>query len=120
MADEAPSLRTRETQNYNPLAESNDDVLVAARRLMQLSEEDDNNDDSVTGKRKRVSFSNEEEVDQRLPNNETFGNDTEVIARPKKMKKYRSLAIIYMLTSPVIIHPEKEKVNRVNHGGGRL
>ncbi|RDX73110.1 hypothetical protein CR513_47324, partial [Mucuna pruriens] len=108
MADEAPSLRTRETQNHDPLADSNDDILVAARKFMQLSEENDDDNDDVSGKRKRASFSNEEEVDQRLPNNETFGNDIEVIARPKKMKKYRSLAIIYLLTTP-IIHPGKEK-----------
>ncbi|TKY56284.1 hypothetical protein E2542_SST20727 [Spatholobus suberectus] len=100
MADEAPSSRKSKPQNYDPLAESTDDILVAARKLMQLGgekDDDNNKNNDVTGKRKRVSFSGEEEVDQRLLNNdttsakikETFGNDVEVIARPKKMQKYR-------------------------------
>ncbi|KAK8465681.1 hypothetical protein PHAVU_009G146650 [Phaseolus vulgaris] len=105
MADEAPSLHTRKTQKHDSLAKSNDDVLVEA--LMQLSNEDEssNNDDDVKGKRKRVSFSDEEVVDQRLPNNETLGSDVEVIARPKRMKKYRSLASIYKVTTPITVHP---------------
>ncbi|KAK7353604.1 hypothetical protein VNO80_19054 [Phaseolus coccineus] len=109
MADEAPSLRTRKTQKHDSLAKSNDDILVAA--LMQLSNEDENsnNDDGAKGKRKRVLFSDEEVVDQRLPNNETPGNDVEVIARPKRMKKYRSLASIYKVRTPITVHPKKEK-----------
>jgi len=53
--------------------------------------------------RKRVSFS-DEVVDQKL-----LGNDVEVIARPKRMKKYRSLASIYKVTTPITVHSIKEK-----------
>lgn len=123
MEDEAPSSRSRKTLNHDddPFVESNDDVLVAARSLMQLSDDDNNNnnnnndkndDDGVVGRWKRVSFSSEEEVDQRIESNETIGDDINEIDCPKKKKKYRSLAIIYMETKPIITHSEKEKSQR--------
>ncbi|KAK7411263.1 hypothetical protein VNO78_02696 [Psophocarpus tetragonolobus] len=108
MVDATSSSRTRKTQNYKPLVVSDDEILVA-QVLMQLKEKRSiiNNNDDVTGKRKKVSFSREAKVDRILPNYRTIENDTEVISHQKKMKKYRSLAILYMVTTP-IIHSTKE------------
>ncbi|KAK7411262.1 hypothetical protein VNO78_02695 [Psophocarpus tetragonolobus] len=108
MADASSSSRTRKTQNYKPLVVSDDEILVA-RVLMQFKDKQSiiNNNDDVTGKRNKVSFSREDRLDQILPNYETIGNNTKVISHQKKMKKYRSLAILYMVTTP-IIHLTKE------------
>lgn len=68
-----------------------DDIVVAAEALMQLNGENNN----IVRKRREKRISSEE-VDQK-PNN----NMSSKIFKPKKAKKYRSLAEIYKVTIPI-------------------
>jgi len=68
-----------------------DDIVVAAQALMQLNGENNN----IVRKRREKRISSEE-VDQK-PNN----NNNNKIFKPKKVKKYRSLAEIYKETTSI-------------------
>jgi len=67
-----------------------DDIMVAAKALMQLKGEN-----NIVRKRSEKRISSEE-VDQKSNNNKS-----NKIFKPKKAKKYRSLADIYKVTEPI-------------------
>lgn len=90
--------------------ELNDSDMDAVQKLMQLSdEENSNNNSNFSCKNKFIDYS----VNQRLKVvnfktwekiEEIFGKEEEqgLVYRPKKKRRYRSLANIYMTTNPII------------------
>ncbi|MDV3201048.1 MAG: hypothetical protein Q8877_02445 [Sweet potato little leaf phytoplasma] len=79
--------------NDNPFTEFNDTV-AAAQKLMQLNKDID-----------------EEEVLNQMQSNMKINEENvEMIDRPKKMKKDRSLVDIYKVTTPINVGKGKKKL----------
>ncbi|KAE9587326.1 hypothetical protein Lalb_Chr23g0272461 [Lupinus albus] len=80
------SRKTKTPHNDDLVAESTHEIVTAAQKLMQLSEHDNNN--------------NIKEFDQ-IQSDTKIDENSEIIDRPKKMKKYRSIVSIYKVTRPI-------------------
>ncbi|CAL0327565.1 unnamed protein product [Lupinus luteus] len=74
------SRKTKTPHNYDPVAESRHEIVAAAHKLMQLSDHDNSKDIK--------------EADQ-IKSDMIIDENSEIIDRPKKMKKYRSIVSIY-------------------------
>lgn len=84
------------------------DMAMAAQQLMQLSGEDDGADESVSGTRSTAGNSScggkKRKRSEKVASKRSNEDNDEVVVlmmAPRRVKKYRSLDNLYMLTKPI-------------------